>query len=478
MKQTLPFLATVLLVMAFSMPSSRIVAQDNQATHSIRVDVFEPSSIEVVVDGLELYNGILEGDLWRVWTGEDIYLKIGNGSGVQVTYNGLSLGVLGGSGEEVSRHWAPQDELSVHSLPIPFVQEFGPPSYHIVEEGETLYGIARRFNVPLHVLTAANNMSDSTLIVTGQQLIIPGSDGSLPEDPFAPINSDAETRGSVVERMTMTARLAASNSPYHKKTWVTFYGRPQVPVMGILGEYTIDDLIPLMSKQANAYDEANGAELGVTPAFHLVYGMATREPGEEKNYLSYLEHEVVMKYIERAQQEGFGVILDIQVGALEPLEAMRRAFFYLQYDNVQLALDPEFAMTHPNQKIPGTPIGFVTAEQANQIQSAMREYMKEEQIRGRRMLIIHQYLDTMIVNKEDFARVYKVDLTISAAGWGTPWGKISKYNSFINHNTKFAGFKLFYRWDDPLLTERQVLGIERHLDSDYIQITPNLIIYQ
>ena len=62
-------------------------------------------------------------------------------------------------------------------------------------------------------------------------------------------------------------------------------------------------------------------------------------------------------------------------------------------------------------------------------------------------------------------------------GWGPPRGKIEKYNAFMTPNSFFTGFKLFYQWDKPVMTERQALGID--LGGEYrMEITPNLIIYQ
>ena len=65
-----------------------------------------------------------------------------------------------------------------------------------------------------------------------------------------------------------------------------------------------------------------------------------------------------------------------------------------------------------------------------------------------------------------------------ADGWGDPWGKISKYNLFVQRDTKFGAFKLFYKWDEPLLTERQAMGVDPYGPNVYIDVTPNLIIYQ
>ncbi|MGB0383673.1 MAG: hypothetical protein ACPGWR_02525 [Ardenticatenaceae bacterium] len=289
------------------------------------------------------------------------------------------------------------------------------------------------------------------------------------------INSEAES--PLVERMTESAQNAPEGSPYYKTTWVTYYGRPNIGVMGILGAYNINELIPLLREQTLAYDEANGPELDVMPAFHLVYGMATILPGEDNDHLAFLSDEVVMAYIEAAQQENMAVILDIQIGALPPPEAIERGLPFLQYENVHLAIDPEFAMKEPNQSRPGNPIGFITAQEVNQVQQTMQEHINNHQIPGTRILLLHQFLDTMILNKEQLQPYRQINLTITADGWGPPKGKIRKYNELTNQNTFFTGFKLFYDWDHPLLTEREALGIDPAEESS-IQITPNLIIYQ
>ena len=127
------------------------------------------------------------------------------------------------------------------------------------------------------------------------------------------------------------------------------------------------------------------------PAFHLIYGMASTGPGDDGSHLVYLTDDVVKAYIERAQQEGFGVILDVQIGAVTPLASITPAFHYLAYRNVHLALDPEFAMTTDGQTVPGQPPGMITARQVNQVQATMSSYMQEMGIGGSRMLIVHQF---------------------------------------------------------------------------------------
>ncbi len=370
--------------------------------------------------------------------------------------------------------------------PPPAPRGSAAPSIYIVQAGDSLSKIAARFDVELEALIEANAIEDPASLALGTRLEIPGGDPALnaPEvsaTAVAPAPAAApapQTRGNLFERMTRTARRAPVNSPYYQTTWLTYYGRPNVDVMGILGEFSIEELIPRMREQADAYDEANGPELGVMPAFHLVYGMATKAPGDDESFLSYLSDEMVMSYIEAAQRENIGVILDVQIGALEPVDAVARAFKWLEYPNVHLAMDPEFAMSHPEQERPGLPIGFVTADEVDAVQHAMRDYMRDNQIGGRRILIVHQFLLSMIQEKETLDRVYKIDLTILADGWGGPPGKVGKYNSFMSDDLKFTGLKLFYRWDVPLMTEGEVLGLDRHPDVAFIGVTPNMIIYQ
>lgn len=55
----------------------------------------------------------------------------------------------------------------------PGSEETGPVEY-IVQEGDTLYSIARRFGVDMEELARVNNIADPSTIYAGQRLIIPG----------------------------------------------------------------------------------------------------------------------------------------------------------------------------------------------------------------------------------------------------------------------------------------------------------------
>ncbi|NOX61332.1 MAG: LysM peptidoglycan-binding domain-containing protein [Chloroflexi bacterium] len=49
---------------------------------------------------------------------------------------------------------------------------------HVVKPGETLYGIAKQYNVPLDKLAEANGITDPTTLRVGQRLIIPSAASS------------------------------------------------------------------------------------------------------------------------------------------------------------------------------------------------------------------------------------------------------------------------------------------------------------
>ncbi len=357
------------------------------------------------------------------------------------------------------------------------------PSYYYVQPADTVDSIAYSLGVDVGALMAANGMTWGGTLEPGYLLRVPGPDGSLPAWARAEVQADGTIgvipRQGVVERMTPAARAAGSESPYYNKTWVTYYGRPGIALMGIIGEHDAAAIMPLIKAKAAEYDEANGPEVAVQPAVHLVWGMATVDAQPDNSHLGYLSEAVVMPYIEEGLKAGVDVILDSQIANLSPTASISPALPYLKYPNVHLAIDPEFAVVHPGQYVPGNPIGYITAEQVNDVQGAMAEYMRAHGIKGKRILMVHQFQSNMILDKEKLDPTYpEVELTLSVDGFGNPYVKTSKYNALVDANTPFTSFKLFYGWDEPLMTPRQALGVDGTEQTDFIEITPNMIQYQ
>ena len=245
------------------------------------------------------------------------------------------------------------------------------------------------------------------------------------------------------------------------------YGKPNAYTMGIIGQYSLENIEPVMDKFIKRYDEAN-KERGIIPAFYLIYG--TCWPGGE---IGILSNSVTRKYIEFAAERGWYVYLDHQIGKYSVEQAMNKILPFLKYPNVHLALDPEWHTTKPMEVI-----GSVTADEINKAQEMMDKYIKENNISGRRMLVIHQFNAIMIKNRQNVKTAFdRVQLIHCADGFGSPNLKKESYafNAFAK-NIPLKSFKLFLKptvqgagYDWPLMKPEEVFALNPR---------PYLIMYQ
>ncbi len=245
------------------------------------------------------------------------------------------------------------------------------------------------------------------------------------------------------------------------------YGKPGAKNMGVLGQYSIEDLEPIMNDYIKLYDDANGAR-GIIPAFYIIFGTCWPE-GE----IGILSDATIMKYIEFARVHGWYVFLDHQIGKYSVESAMKRLLPYLKYPNVQLALDPEWRTTKPMEEI-----GYITAEELNGAQKMMQDYMMEHSLPGRRMLVVHQFKPKMISNREKVRSDYElVQLIHCADGFGSPTLKKSTYAlNAAATNIPLKSFKLFTKptiegagYDVPIMSPADVFQLNPR---------PYLIMYQ
>jgi hypothetical protein len=260
---------------------------------------------------------------------------------------------------------------------------------------------------------------------------------------------------------------------------VGVYGRPFSKSLGILGEYDIDTLVEKMRVLKQEY-EAVSDGVKVVPTFHLIKDIATLESGWDKDHIKPLNEDIIMQYINRAQKENFAVILDVQLGTMTPIDAVTPLFKFLKYPNVHLAIDPEFKIPTHRRYPPGKFIGHITAKDVNEVQEAMQNFMVENSIEGKRMLLIHMFYERMLRNKELVKSYDLINLTYNIDGHGRGPTKIKIYNSLYNadaNKVAQGGFKVFYKNDKkPLLTPRQILGLEP-VKGALIWAKPNYINY-
>lgn len=248
---------------------------------------------------------------------------------------------------------------------------------------------------------------------------------------------------------------------------VALYGKPGARNMGVLGQYTMEGIEPIMQDFIKAYDEANG-DRGIIPALYIIYGTVWPE-GE----IGITNKSVLIDYITFAQERGWYIFLDHQIGRYSVENAVNALLPWLKYPNVHLALDPEWRTEKPMQEI-----GYVNAKELNIAQQMIQDYIEAENLPGRRMLVVHQFKPRMITNRaavrSDFERVKIIHC---ADGFGAPALKRNayRYNAEAT-NLPLKSFKLFMKptiekagWDEPLMTPEEVLALEPR---------PYLIMYQ
>jgi hypothetical protein len=287
--------------------------------------------------------------------------------------------------------------------------------------------------------------------------VSPDAEDGPEEDDAALELAKAQEKAEVLQRIP----LLAGNQV------IAFYGKPGAVNMGILGEYSKEQLAPLLEAYAKLYDDANGS-LGVIPAFHIVYGTVWPE-GE----IGLLNKRITEEYIRFAAERGWVVILDHQIGRYAVAEAVRAMLPFLHHPNVHLAIDPEWRTLVPMKEI-----GSISGAELNEAQSIVDEYLREQKLPGIRMLVVHQFVAKMIVQRETVRATFdRVLLVHNADGFGSPDLKRHSYRFNAQAtNMPVKGFKLFFEAklpaagsDRPLMKPEEVLALDP---------MPLLIMYQ
>jgi hypothetical protein len=284
-------------------------------------------------------------------------------------------------------------------------------------------------------------------------------------------------------------------------TLFTVYGRTfnYAPILGHLGSYkTFEDMEKDIEPWIQGIKERNDNK-GVIPGIHLIYAMAI--PCKPKNdcllYLEGTEKNLVGNFIEPAAKRGWMVVLDTQIGRSDPVEQVKRMIDkgYLKYENVVVAIDPEFRLIEGKQ-IPGRPVGTVKAEQINQVQQMLDDYAREHKQTKKRILIVHQFGDAnvkdgvpfMIEDKKDLKTFDNVDLVINADGFGGQPVKVAKYNRMTDATVypfvKFRGFKVFFpnqwekrgHYDKPPMDLDEIFGLKPVKNGPKMKVKPDVVI--
>lgn len=244
---------------------------------------------------------------------------------------------------------------------------------------------------------------------------------------------------------------------------VAFYGAPQNVELGALGIGTLDQAAKKLDAQMKQY-RRGGRKL--LPAMELIAVVAAASAQDDGSYNYKQTSRVINKHLAAARRHKALLILDIQPGHEDFMKLTRRFQRWLRQPDVSLALDPEW---HTPGAVPGTVIGSTDAATVNRVSAYMARIIKRYRL-PEKMLVVHQFTDDMIRNKEQLKRHTGVQLVLNVDGFGDRPNKISKYVEFTKPPTGFrSGFKLFYKEDTNLMEPRDVLRLRPR---------PDLVIYE
>ena len=310
--------------------------------------------------------------------------------------------------------------------------------------------------------------ADSTPVTAGADTVsrsrhstIPAGDSVSPKPAAAP---NAKPRRSAFNissgdsaRWPVKAPPPLPESIIPEHRIVAFYGNPLSKRMGILGELAPEEMLARLEEVATQWAAADSGQK-VLPALHLIATVAQSYPGPARKYRLQMSDSVIERVANWAEERGWILFLDIQVGLSTVEDELKVLVPYLKRPYVHLALDPEFAMK--DGKRPGTDwMGRMDASEVNHAIGVLADIVEKHGLPPK-VLVVHRFTRNMLTNASQIRLDPRVQVVIDMDGWGSPGSKMGAYRWFVvRHPVQYTGFKLFYKNDKPLMTPQQVLEL-------------------
>jgi hypothetical protein len=288
-----------------------------------------------------------------------------------------------------------------------------------------------------------------------------------PPPPVA--TSTATTSSSTPPAVTKPQLWPAKDNPYPNagallpfNRIVAYYGNFYSKQMGVLGEYPEDEVLAKLQATAQSWRDADPST-PVIPAIDYIAVTAQGSPGADGKYRVRMPDSQIDHALEMADRVGGIVVLDVQVGLSSLETEVPLLEKYLKMPNVELAIDPEFAMHNGSR--PGTVIGSLDASDVNFVAEYLAKLVDENNLPPK-VLVVHRFTQKMVTNAADIKPLPQVQVVMDMDGWGGPQLKKNSYRLTIyNEPVQFAGFKLFYKNDllppsTGMMTPEEVLDLQ------------------
>jgi len=239
--------------------------------------------------------------------------------------------------------------------------------------------------------------------------------------------------------------------------FVIYYGNPFSSAMGPLGAYSDDDLLARLRQQAQAYADLDPKH-PVIPAFDYVTPVAQASATADGTWRARMPDDSIEHYRNLANTNHMLFFMDMQIAHSTVQSELNNVWSFLQQPGVDLALDPEFDM--PPGTTLGVEFGHMTASEINWVIDELSDLVQTQHLPPK-ILIIHQFRESMLPDWQNIRVKPGVEVVTSVDGFGTPEAKIGDYRIFDKQQLiQYPGFKLFYRWDQLLMSPSDVLKLD------------------
>lgn len=237
--------------------------------------------------------------------------------------------------------------------------------------------------------------------------------------------------------------------PQHPRRYVAFYGHPDTPGLGVLGEQGPAATLSRMQTFVDQYG-ADGAQ--VIPTFEIMASVAAGSPTDDNDYSNEWPIEVFTAWIEFAKENDMYVVLDLQSGRDDFLTQAKMYEELLKLPYVGLALDPEWRLL-PDQ-VHLQQIGSVQAEEVNSVIDWLGDLVRDNGL-PQKLMLVHQFQERMIQNRDKLEARPEIQLVIQMDGEGGAGGEAVKDNTYnlLTKGTENSpwrwGWKNFFDEDEP-----------------------------
>ena len=260
-------------------------------------------------------------------------------------------------------------------------------------------------------------------------------------------------------------RSPGSPSPYLSQfRLIGFYGSPAGRGLGLLGNQFRNETVRMIRGVVEEYRPYSTDGRYLMPLFHMITTVAKAcVPEHLPHCTTQIDTALIYDWLVTANNNNAAVTLDIQPGRAPLMDEFNRIREFLYFPHVHLAIDPEFRVN--DQQVPNQQIGTIDADDINMIQAEMNQIALEVGVN--RVLIIHQFKDSMITNKQNIINYPHVELVINGDGYGPPGPKIRNYQQYANEpGFEYGGFKMFTDqvdgrliYDVPFMLPQRVMTV-------------------